>query len=84
MGSEDRPGVLLSRNPMGEDGGVDLYSFVFNNPINLVDPLRLAASALFALAEVTLTLRRITCRQTAMLGDLNRTRSEDALLASLS
>lgn len=32
-------GVWLSRDPMGENGGVNLYSYVGNDPIKRIDPL---------------------------------------------
>jgi len=31
----------ISRDPIGESGGVNLYGYVLNNPINLYDPLGL-------------------------------------------
>ncbi|MGH8094998.1 MAG: RHS repeat-associated core domain-containing protein [Chthoniobacterales bacterium] len=36
-------GRWLSRDPIGENGGLNLYDYVFNNPINLWDPLGLDA-----------------------------------------
>ena len=33
----------LSRDPIEEDGGLNLYGYVLNDPINMVDPLGLDA-----------------------------------------
>jgi RHS repeat-associated protein len=38
---EPDTGRWLSRDPIEEDGGLNLYGYVFNNPINLWDPLGL-------------------------------------------
>ena len=38
-------GKWLSRDPLGERGGTNLYAFVNNDPVNLVDPLGLALYA---------------------------------------
>ena len=35
----------LSRDPLGEEGGINLYGYVGNNPVNNVDPLGLDAEA---------------------------------------
>ena len=36
----------LNRDPLGEEGGINLYEFVGNNPINWIDPWGLFAPAL--------------------------------------
>ncbi len=36
-------GRWLSRDPMGENGGINLYQYCFNDPINLWDPSGLIA-----------------------------------------
>jgi RHS repeat-associated protein len=36
-----RTGRWINRDPIGEDGGVNLYGFVLNNPASLIDPIGL-------------------------------------------
>jgi RHS repeat-associated protein len=36
-------GQFMTRDPMGYGGGVNLYGYVGNNPVNRVDPLGLSA-----------------------------------------
>jgi RHS repeat-associated protein len=40
-------GRWLSRDPIGEAGGLNLYAYVVNNPVNAVDPLGLSSEARF-------------------------------------
>jgi uncharacterized protein RhaS with RHS repeats len=40
-------GRWLSRDPIGEEGGLNLYAYVLNNPINFWDPLGLVDMNLF-------------------------------------
>lgn len=35
---DPNPSRWITRDPIGERGGVNLYQFVFNDPVNLVDP----------------------------------------------
>jgi hypothetical protein len=36
--SASGPSLWPSRDPIGENGGVNLYGYVLNNPINFIDP----------------------------------------------
>jgi uncharacterized protein RhaS with RHS repeats len=38
-------GRFVQVDPIGSDGGINLYAYVFNDPLNLVDPLGLAADS---------------------------------------
>ncbi|MBU2840925.1 RHS repeat-associated core domain-containing protein [Acidithiobacillus thiooxidans] len=38
---DPRAGRLISRDPIGEDGGINLYEYVESNPTNYVDPIGL-------------------------------------------
>ncbi len=39
-------GKWMTRDPLGEAGGINLYNFTSNNPVNIVDPLGLFAPAI--------------------------------------
>jgi RHS repeat-associated protein len=53
-------GRWLSRDPIAEGGGLNLYGYVGNNPINLWDPLGLADSGINWGFVINLTGRDIT------------------------
>ena len=40
-GYDPTVGRWLSRDPIGEDGGINLYGYVFNSPVQKYDPLGL-------------------------------------------
>jgi hypothetical protein len=49
-------GRFISRDPLGENAGTNLYSYVLNNPISLFDPLGLDVNGVYDRATHTLTL----------------------------
>jgi RHS repeat-associated protein len=46
-------GRWMTRDPLGEGGGINLYGFVGNNPMNLVDPFGLAPGDCFPTMDET-------------------------------
>jgi RHS repeat-associated protein len=56
----------LSRDPIGEAGGVNLYQYVGNNPVNLIDPEGLCVEA--AIGKVSEPYLPVSAPQTADIG----------------
>ena len=48
FGYEGAYGDGISRDPIGEQGGLNLYGYVLNNPISLIDPLGLESYVVFS------------------------------------
>jgi hypothetical protein len=47
-------GRWLSRDPLGERGGKNLYGFAWNDPLSYLDPLGLASCGLFVFRPATI------------------------------
>jgi RHS repeat-associated protein len=50
-GYNPRLGRWLSRDPIEEEGGLNLYGYVLNDPVNVLDPLGLAGVNLFPTSD---------------------------------
>ena len=45
----------ISRDPIGEAGGINLYGYVYNDPAGLVDPLGLLSQAQYNQLQTSMT-----------------------------
>src|SRR5689334_16863295 len=48
-------GAFISKDPIGFQGGINVYAYVLNNPVNLVDPFGLKPGDVFMSPEEAVT-----------------------------
>jgi len=69
------PSQWLSRDPIEEEGGINLYGYVLNDPVNLWDSLGDSPNGSRGRAFIRAQVRD-PARQAALLNDFNRTWDE--------
>jgi RHS repeat-associated protein len=53
-------GAWINRDPIGEEGGINLYAFVMNNPVNLIDQYGLRSTCQRVCDLIVLTICAIS------------------------
>src|SRR5205823_10578268 len=74
-------GRWLSRDPIGESGGLNLYGYVFNNPVNLDDPLGLDPPGYVPPSNKTVPVAPLPAVPGALPPDLPQNRAQGAAAA---